>query len=67
MERRPIANDRRSYALHLSDKGRGLAARGLEAQREYVRRTLGKLAPGDLAGLERLVLAWRAAAREFQD
>jgi DNA-binding MarR family transcriptional regulator len=67
VERRPIANDRRSYALHLTEKGGGLAQRGLEAQRDYVRRTLGKLAPSDLAGLERLVLAWRAAARDLQD
>jgi DNA-binding MarR family transcriptional regulator len=63
VERRPIAGDRRSHALHLTDKGRDLAGRGIAAQRDYVRRTLGRLPPQDLADLERIVLAWREEAR----
>ena len=63
VERRPIEGDRRSHALHLTDKGRDLAGRGIAAQRDYVRRTLGRLPPQDLADLERIVLAWREEAR----
>jgi DNA-binding MarR family transcriptional regulator len=63
VERRPIAGDRRSHALHLTDKGRDLAQQGIAAQRDYVRRTLGRLPPEDLADLERIVLAWREEAR----
>jgi DNA-binding MarR family transcriptional regulator len=64
VERRPIASDRRSYALHLTARGRELAAAGFEAQRAYVGQTLGRLAAGDVVELERLVLAWRDAARQ---
>jgi DNA-binding MarR family transcriptional regulator len=63
VERRALAGDRRSHALHLTPKGRALAERGLTAQQAYVARTLGRLAPADLAELERIVLAWRDAAR----
>lgn len=63
VERRAIASDRRSYALHLTAHGRDLAERGLATQRDYVASTLGKLRPGDLIELERLVLAWRETAR----
>ena len=63
VERRAIAGDRRSHALHLTAEGRALAERGLAAQRSYVVRTLGRLPPADLAELERIVLAWRDLAR----
>ena len=63
VERRAIAGDRRSHALHLTEKGRDLAAQGIAAQQDYVRRTLGRLPPEDLADLERIVLAWREEAR----
>jgi DNA-binding MarR family transcriptional regulator len=63
VERRAIANDRRSYALHLTAHGRELADKGLEAQRHYVRGTLGKLGGSDIAQLDRLILAWRDAVR----
>jgi DNA-binding MarR family transcriptional regulator len=63
VERRAIPGDRRSNALHLTPKGRALAERGIAAQTAYVERTLGRLAPGDLAELERLVLLWRERAR----
>lgn len=63
VERRALPGDRRSNALHLTAKGRALAEQGIALQRAYVDRTLGKLAPADLADLERLVLVWRDRAR----
>lgn len=63
VERRPLPGDRRSHALHLTAKGRGLAEKGLSVQDAYVARTLGRLSPADLTNLERIVLAWREEAR----
>jgi DNA-binding MarR family transcriptional regulator len=63
VERRSIPGDRRSNALHLTPKGRDLAEKGIAAQKAYVARTLGVLAPQDLSDLERIVLAWRDLAR----
>jgi MarR family transcriptional regulator, organic hydroperoxide resistance regulator len=67
VERRAIPGDRRSNALHLTPKGRDLANQGIEAQRNYVMRTLGTLPAQDLADLERIVLAWRDRARAEED
>jgi DNA-binding MarR family transcriptional regulator len=66
VERRAIPGDRRSHALHLTPRGRDLAERGIGIQRDYVARTLGRLPPGDLGALERLVIAWREEARADQ-
>ena len=63
VERRAIAGDRRSYAMHLTPEGRRLAEAGIAAQRDFVASTLGKLASDDLAELDRLVLLWRDHAR----
>ena len=63
VERRALPGDRRSNALFLTGKGRDLAERGIAAQKTYVAKTLGTLDPGDLADLERIVLAWRDRAR----
>lgn len=63
VERRAIAGDRRSYAMHLTPEGRRLAEAGIAAQRDFVANTLGKLKPDDLAELDRLVLLWRDLAR----
>ena len=63
VERRAIAGDRRSYAMHLTPEGRRLAEAGIAAQREFVASTPGKLKPKDLAELGRLVLLWRDLAR----
>ena len=63
VERRAIAGDRRSYAMHLTSEGRRLAEAGIAAQRDFVASTLGKLKPDDLAELDRLVLLWRDLAR----
>ncbi len=63
VERRAIAGDRRSYAMHLTAEGRRLAEAGIAAQRDFVAGTLGRLPASDLAELDRLVLAWRDLAR----
>jgi DNA-binding MarR family transcriptional regulator len=63
VERRAIAGDRRSYAMHLTAEGRRLAEAGIATQRDFVACTLGKLKPEDLAELDRLVLVWRDLAR----
>lgn len=63
VERRAIAGDRRSYAMHLTPEGRRLAEAGIAAQRDFVAGTLGKLPSRDLAELDRLVRAWRDLAR----
>ena len=65
VERRAIPGDRRSHALHLTDRGRALAEAGLAVQSDYVRKTLGTLPPSDVAELERIVLAWRGVARDL--
>lgn len=67
VERRAIAGDRRSYAMHLTAEGRRLAEAGIAAQREFVALTLGSLPPGDLQELDRLVLAWRESARALDE
>jgi DNA-binding MarR family transcriptional regulator len=63
VERRAIAGDRRSFALHLTEEGRRLAEAGLKAQRDFVADTLGVLPEGDLAELDRVVVAWRDRVR----
>jgi MarR family transcriptional regulator, organic hydroperoxide resistance regulator len=64
VERRAIANDRRSYAMHLTATGREAAARGMQAQHDYVAATLGRMAKGDVREFERLLLLWREMARD---
>lgn len=64
VERRASPGDRRSHALHLTQTGAALASRGIAAQEAYVARTLGRLRPEDIAEFERMVLQWRALARD---
>ena len=66
VERRTSPGDRRSHALHLTERGRELALEGIAAQRSYVERTLGQLPGQELAELERIVTAWREAARSVE-
>lgn len=63
VERRAIAGDRRSYAMHLTPEGRRLAEAGIASQRAFIAGTLGKLPAGDLAELDRLVRDWRDVSR----
>lgn len=67
VERRSIAGDRRSHALHLTEHGRDLAQRGIALQRSYVEATLGRLAPGDVAELDRVIRLWREEARGWRE
>lgn len=67
VERRAIAGDRRSYAMHLTPEGRRLAEEGIKTQRDFVAQTLGKLPEGDLAELDRLVLSWRERVRAIDE
>lgn len=63
VERRAIAGDRRSYAMHLTMEGRRLAEAGLAAQRGFVSETLGTLPQQDIAELERIIVSWRDTVR----
>lgn len=67
VERRAIAGDRRSYAMHLTPEGRRLAEEGIKTQRDFVAQTLGKLPQGDLVELDRLVLDWRERVRAIDE
>jgi len=67
VERRPIPGDRRSHALHLTARGRELAEQGIALQRSYVEATLGRLAPDDVAELDRIVRLWREEARDWSE
>jgi MarR family transcriptional regulator, organic hydroperoxide resistance regulator len=63
VERRAIAGDRRSYALHLTEEGRRLTDVGQGAQRGFVQETLGALPVQDIAELERIIISWRDKMR----
>lgn len=66
VERRAIAGDRRSYAMHLTAEGRKLAEAGIATQVSYIRATLGKLSAHDIAELDRIVVNWRDMARALE-
>jgi MarR family transcriptional regulator, organic hydroperoxide resistance regulator len=61
VERRALASDRRSHAIHLTPAGRDLARRGIEAQKDFVAQTFGRISPERLALFEELLIE----AREF--
>ena len=63
VERRSIASDRRSYAIHLTDEGRALLSRGMAMQAEFVNDTLGKLSDAQLNDFETLTVAARDLVR----
>lgn len=63
VQRRAIAGDRRSYAMHLTAEGRKLAEAGMALQQAYVNQTLGQLAPQDVAQLDRILRDWRDKVR----
>lgn len=67
VERRAIAGDKRSHALHLTERGRDLAEKGIALQRSYVEATLGRLAPSDVAELDRVIRHWREEARSWKE
>lgn len=55
IERRPSASDRRSYALHLTRKGRALLARAMELQAEHQARFVSVLGADEHDRLIRLL------------
>lgn len=64
VERRTLAGDRRSHAIHLTPAGRDLARRGIEVQRAFVDQTFGRIAPERLALFEELLVEARELVRE---
>lgn len=66
VDRRAIPGDRRSYALHLTEDGRRLAALGMETQQNFVARTIGSLPPADLAILDQVFNRWRDALKNSE-
>jgi len=63
VERRSIPEDRRSHALHLTEEGTRLARCGMLIHKDFMEETLGKLAPGDVAELDRILVSWRDVFR----
>jgi DNA-binding MarR family transcriptional regulator len=64
VERRTLAGDRRSHAIHLTPAGRDLARRGIEMQKAFVDQTFGQIAPERLAVFEELLVEARELVRE---
>jgi DNA-binding MarR family transcriptional regulator len=65
--RRGIPGDRRSYALHLTDAGRELVAKGMAVQMAFVDETLGSLATEDIARMDTTLVNWRDTLRPMED
>jgi DNA-binding MarR family transcriptional regulator len=63
VERRSLAGDRRSHAIHLTPAGRELAQRGIETQKAFVAQTFGRIAPERLALFEELLVEARELVR----
>ena len=63
VERRALAEDRRSHAIFLTPEGRKKALEGIAIQHDYVAATLGQLAPADIQDLERLIVKTRDLIR----
>jgi len=63
VERRALAGDRRSHAIHLTPAGRELARRGIEAQKDFVSQTFGRITPERLALFEELLVEVRELVR----
>ncbi len=63
VERRSFAGDRRSHAIHLTQAGRDLAVRAIEAQKSFVTGTFGRMPPERLAQLEQLLIEARDLVR----
>jgi DNA-binding MarR family transcriptional regulator len=66
VERRALPGDRRSHALHLTEAGRAAAAHGIATQVGFVEETIGRMAPQDLADLERCLRKARDLTRAAQ-
>jgi DNA-binding MarR family transcriptional regulator len=67
VERRALAGDRRSYAIYLTPLGRDLAKGGIEAQKTFVSRTFGRIAPERMALFEDVLVELRDLVRAEND
>lgn len=67
VERRSLQGDRRSHAIFLTPEGREMARRGIEAQKDFVSRTFGRVAPERLALFDGLLVELRDLVREQDD
>jgi DNA-binding MarR family transcriptional regulator len=63
VERRSLPGDRRSHAIYLTPEGRNLARRGIEAQKDLVARTFGRIPPERLALFEDILVEARNLLR----
>jgi DNA-binding MarR family transcriptional regulator len=63
VERRSIAEDRRSHAIYLTPAGRRRADGAIAMQREFVAQTFGQLPPEKLIALEELLILARDLVR----
>ncbi len=64
VERRSLQGDRRSHAIFLTPEGRDMARRGIEAQKDFVAQTFGRVAPERLALFDGLLVELRDLVRE---
>ncbi len=63
VERRSTASDRRQYEIYLTPAGRESAEEAIAIQHSMIRATFGRLAAGDLATFESLLVATRDLMR----
>jgi DNA-binding MarR family transcriptional regulator len=63
VERRTIAEDRRSHAIYLTLAGHGRAQEAIAMQREFVAQTFGQLSPEKLIAFEELLILTRDLVR----
>ena len=66
VERRPIAGDRRSYAICLTPAGREAADAGIAIQRRFVADTFGRMPENDLAAFEAFLVSVRDRVRDSE-
>ncbi len=59
VERRPIPNDRRAYAIYLTEEGRRAAEAGIGLQRDLIAATFGQMTLDQLQPMEELIVTLR--------
>jgi DNA-binding MarR family transcriptional regulator len=64
VERRPSRDDKRSYAVYLTDEGRRLAQQGIEIQKQFVGQAFGHINQQTLAELETALISVREGIRK---
>jgi DNA-binding MarR family transcriptional regulator len=64
VERRSTANDRRQYAIFLTEPGREMAEKAIAVQHQWVASIFGRLSEADLEAFETQLLRLRDIMRE---